>query len=434
MSDGMKNFLSSWLILLACFNFVKCFPSGDAKSVIDDVTSTDGNSNGHDFVEKVRSYGYIAEKHFVESDGYNLTLHRISGNVGYIPAPGKKVVYIQHGLFMSSVNFVMRGPDRDLAFILSDAGYDVWLGNARGNTNSRSHKTLKPDDAQFWDFSYHEIALGDVKTFIDYTLNVTNKNKLTYVGYSSGSTEGFALLSTRPEYNKKINLLVDIAPIVFWKHNRGALINAVSTAIGFAENINYYFGWIPQEIFSQFGIFPDLGKKVCESQNGLMEQLCGVFLQSLSPEENISLLNKTMLALYLEAWPAGASARTLFHFGQNMRTGEFRAYDYGSDENLRKYGSYRPPKYPLENVTAPVAIYYGETDIYSVIEDIDDLKRSLPNVVESKRVENFSHFLWSDDIKQKLFDPIVKLISNYTSNSRRISLSCLTSLNESRSC
>ena len=50
-------------------------------------------------------------------------------------------------------------------------GFDVWLGNNRGNSFSRKHKKLDPDtNTKFWEFSFVELGDFDTPAMIDYVL------------------------------------------------------------------------------------------------------------------------------------------------------------------------------------------------------------------------------------------------------------------------
>lgn len=101
------------------------------------------------------------------------------------------------------------------------------MGNARGNTYSRRHVTMKPDNSQFWQFSWHEIGYYDVPAMIDYVLKETGMNKLHYIGFSQGTTVFWVMTSTRPEYNDKIISMQALAPIGYVSNIKSPLIRAI---------------------------------------------------------------------------------------------------------------------------------------------------------------------------------------------------------------
>lgn len=78
-------------------------------------------------------------------------------------------------------------------------------------------------------FRWHEIGYNDVPAMIDYVLNETNQTEVTYVGHSQGTTSFFVMASERPEYNKKIKLMVAFAPVVYLSNMKQPVLKQLAT-------------------------------------------------------------------------------------------------------------------------------------------------------------------------------------------------------------
>lgn len=150
----------------------------------------------------IKSSGYRGTFNEVTTeDGYILGVHRIRSR----HKNSKKFpVFLMHGFLTTPISFFISTTRNSLPFMLADSGYDVFMGSRRGTKFSTNHKNLSTESKEFWNFTWHQIGIYDLKAMIDFTLSATNSSKCFYVGYSQANTELLVLLSTRTEYNKKI--------------------------------------------------------------------------------------------------------------------------------------------------------------------------------------------------------------------------------------
>lgn len=88
------------------------------------------NTNTNIQLNKTR--GYPCENYYAEtSDGFLLSIQRIPHGKNQKRQQSKGVVFLQHGLLDSSAAWILNLPDESLAFILADAGFDVFLGKTK---------------------------------------------------------------------------------------------------------------------------------------------------------------------------------------------------------------------------------------------------------------------------------------------------------------
>ncbi|XP_018376591.1 PREDICTED: lipase 3-like isoform X2 [Trachymyrmex cornetzi] len=374
---------------------------------------TANNVTTLDFVGLVKKYGYPTEEHYVTTeDGYILVIHRILRSLLSKGYQRKKIVFLQHGIICSSDCWVMIGAEKDLAFLLADEGYDVWLGNFRGTSYCRSHTKISPRNKEFWQFSYHEMGTRDLPAMIDYVLSYTKQQTLHYIGHSMGTTTLFILLSMKPEYNAKIKLGICLAPIAIWKEKIPLpeyIFNKIPKITEFLYSNEIY------EVASLSSTSVTVGRTLC-TDKAITQTVC-VAIIFLIAGSDPAQFNTTALPEILSNYPNGASVRTFEHYIQNMITKKFQTYDYGYAGNYKQYGQISPLTYDLKKVTTPLAIFYGANDMIALKLNVLETYRHLPNVIllEENQHKLFTHldFLWAIDVKTLLYDRLIELLQEF---------------------
>lgn len=369
--------------------------------------------------ELLKKHQYKVEEHTVKTDdGYRLTIFRI--------APKKpketendqekkvKVVFLAHGLLGSSDDWLLMGPKMSLAYMLSDAGYEVWLGNTRGNKYAKNHVSKHVAHPDFWQFSNDEIALHDLPAMIDHALKISEQKKLHYVGVAQGTTTIFALMAARPEYNKKIASIHAISPMVYMSKVRTPLFRMIAPNSPISERLQEHLGFGKFEPTRE--LIKTVGGDMCESEIGCKNVCSNVFFVMTS----LGDLDVELIPVIMSHLPTGGSKRQMQQYGQAVASNEFRKFDYGPEINQKVYGHVEPPKYKMSNVQAPVVLYTATKDWLSHPEDVEKLHKELPNVREHHMVtdEEFTHtdFLFSKKAPQTVYERLIENIKQDESN------------------
>uniref|UniRef100_A0A383VNF0 AB hydrolase-1 domain-containing protein n=1 Tax=Tetradesmus obliquus TaxID=3088 RepID=A0A383VNF0_TETOB len=259
--------------------------------------------------DQVAARGYPLERHAaVTTDGYELVLHRIPHGKDRNNQPGvkKPVVFLQHGVTLASDCFTVFGANESLAYILADAGYDVWMGNTRGNTYSRrTTKGLFPYQAEFWYFSMDKMALHDVPAMVDYALQHTGAIQLAYVGHSQGATLGLMLCASRPEYCQKMSVMVLMGPVVFVDYMQSSFLKVFTNEINQPWRVSGEF--LPNRLVGP------VYQSLCS--HWPMDEVCvaAISFVSFGPSMHVGAAEYLTLS---GSWPSSAGSRNLVHWGQ----------------------------------------------------------------------------------------------------------------------
>ncbi|KAI1278114.1 Lipase member M [Halotydeus destructor] len=356
--------------------------------------------------ELIESRGFKSESHKVTTeDGYILTMHRIVNP--FIEKQGLEAypILLQHGIAAHSGHWLLNSDDgylepmvdqndnrnkpkskksisNNLGFVLANMGYDVWLGNWRGNRYSGAHKKYSNNDSRFWDFSVDELIDYDLPAMLNFVLSKTTSPTLGYVGMSQGSNCMFGLLSTKVEYNDKIKPFIALAPAV-------KISNAIRCPV---PVVKWY---IPIPEFLKVPVMRMLNYGLVNTAPGAfmphVERIvrffgCGHMFEQQFNSIAMSLANQLYsldvdpkrLPVYTAQANLALSKKNLAHLMQIHIYEEFARFDHGDKVNTKLYGSVDPPEYDLKAITNKyIALIYTQNDMWASVDDVDYITNKL---------------------------------------------------------
>ncbi|KAK6461098.1 triglyceride lipase-cholesterol esterase [Scheffersomyces coipomensis] len=356
-----------------------------------------GLLNAKNIREMCQLFGYDVESRIVQTkDNYLLTIQRIIKPGLIERQPNGKVIYLHHGLLMSSEIWVtMIDKYSNLPFLLYELGYDVWLGNNRGNKYSQKHLYYKLQSEKFWDFSLDEFALFDIPNSIDYILKATESEKLTYIGFSQGTAQAFASVSINSDLNQKIDQLIAISPAATPKGLYSQFLDILLKSspqiffLLFSRKI-----LMPSIIFWQKIMYPPLFDSLIDVSNYILFNWKAL---------NIPKIQK--LSSYAHLYST-TSVKTVVHWFQIISSKNFQMYH----DTHHQISGLTPISYPLKNIKVPIHLIYGDIDS---LVDIEVMKNQLPTGTTSAvPVANHEHLdnLWGHDVYEKVFKHVLEYL------------------------
>ncbi|XP_034994117.1 lipase member M-like [Zootoca vivipara] len=358
--------------------------------------------------EIIQYWGYPSEEHeILTEDGYYLQANRIPyGMHSSMKTSPRPVVLLVHGVLGEGRLWIANIANNSLGFALADAGYDVWIINIRGTSWSRRHKTLSIDQEEFWNFSFHEIAIYDIPATINFILQKTKQEGLYFLSVSQGGTLGLIAFSLLPQLAQKVKLFMALAPIYTFVDTSGPLVLFFNLPDGFIRLI-----WGKKEFVVFNNKLKKLNAKLCSYP--VIDQFCiqSVFLIAGCNQNN---LNVSRADVYFGILPDFASVKNIIHLAQVFKSKELKYFDYGS-KNKAIYNTTTPPFYKIEDMVVPTAVWYAGHDIIENRKDIQLLLPRISNLVFHKYIPEWQHadFLWGLDAPKKIYPDIFHLMLKY---------------------
>ena len=142
-------------------------------------------------------------------------------------------------------------------------------------------------------------------------------------------------------FKKRLNLFVALAPPTRISNTEAFALHLITKELDIIEEILV-------DDLGLYNIFPpnfledNLVAKFCEIELDLCKAILELFADADSSVDNLDRVKS-----FLTHMPSGTGYRNLLHYGQIINSDRFQRYDFGNQENLKRYGVSQPPIYEL---------------------------------------------------------------------------------------
>ena len=362
--------------------------------------------------EKINLSTYY--KTFMQNHGYKLDVYEVTTNDGYIlslwhllpKTTTTKVAYFQHGLADTAWCFFQLD-SKSLPFLLMKEGYDVWLGNSRGNNFSLKHKTKDPKkiNSGFFEFTIDDYVKYDLPATIKFIKSKTGGKKMSYIAHSQGSTIFFMLYMSNPSFvESSFNRFVSVGTVPNIAYATFKPIDLLDKIYGILKVL---------KPVQQMLNLSDKQRLVVSNFCKTMPFVCQGFFEIGSCIKPTGRVNYKKIYNFLYYYPGGASKLSLLQWSQIHKEKKLVYYNpnYTTDKKAKAYNVNALRKWKIKALVARTdsdtfSSYQDVTQLYNLVQD-----KSYMKILDLKKYGHLD-VLAADSAYNDIVLPIVKFLKN----------------------
>ena len=353
------------------------------------------------YKEFMASYGYPLEENSVTTpDGYILSVWHLTPKI-----PNGKVAFLQHGLCDTAMTFFQL-KEKSIPFLLLEAGYDVWLGNVRGNIFSKGHISKDPNDENsgYDDYSIDEFVKYDMVSMINHVKERTHVDKISYIGHSQGSTMFFMLVMHNPAFAEaSFDHFVALGTVPNIAYTRFTPIEILDKISGILRAV---------DIFDTFNL-SNTQRKLVANLCKTTPSLCGKCFDAATAIKPSGRMDYSEAYKFFYYFPGGVSKTNLLHWSEihSMKKLVYYNPNFNKEKTAEPYDINNLKKWKIKALIART-----DDDTFSSYEDVTEFYTTVEDktYVQILELVNYSHFdcLAADSAVQDIFYPILNFFDN----------------------